>query len=159
MPDISTAVVGISLLNFVLFVIGIYHIGRKLGQIEVKVDTMWDFTMRRTMSEVVKSGLGSVNSPFKFNEEVQHALKSMKPELIAFWATLPADITDSAALLRIEAQFGEQILRLVGLPYKLTHDACLLLALTVAKQSNVIELAPGVPIELEMVKVSVPTPT
>lgn len=128
----------------------LFSVGRQMGQIEIKVDTMWAFQMRRTMSDAVASGLGSVNSPFKFNEDMRHALAPMKAELIEFWKTLPNGIEDSAALLKIEAQFGEQILRLVGLPFGLTHDACLLLALTIAKQSNIIELTPGVPIHLEL---------
>lgn len=150
MVDLNTTILGISVVNFLAFIAVVFHFARKVGGIEVKVDTMWAFQMRRTMSDVVQSGLGTVNSPFRFNDEVQHALAPMKPDLIAFWATLPLDITDAAALLKIEAEFGERILRLVGMPFALTHDACLLLALTVAKQSNTIELTPGVPIKIEL---------
>jgi hypothetical protein len=112
----------------------------RIAGIDVKVDTMWAFQMRRALSEAVSSGLASVNSPIVFTPEAIASLDPIRDELLAFWKTVPEGTSDAAALLLIEARFGEDLLRLVCIPCGLSHGACLLLAMTIAKGSSQISL-------------------
>jgi hypothetical protein len=110
-----------------------------LAELNVKVTTMWDFQMRRAMSEVVNSGVGKMNSPITFKPEVIKQLDPIKPQLIIFGEKVK-DLNDIEATLRIEKEFGKQLVDLVCIPFGLTHGACLIAALMVARQQNEIEI-------------------
>jgi hypothetical protein len=133
-PLVSTAA---ALLGLVALVV---RASMRLARVEVKVDTMWAFQMRRAMSEAVTSGIGSLNSPIKFREEAVAALEPIRSDLVDFWARLPPRVRDAEAALLIEGRFGDEILQRICIPFKLSHGACLLLALAVAKQSNDLSL-------------------
>jgi len=115
----------------------------RVGALEMKVDTMWAFQMRRAVSEVVSTGLGQLKSPVVFTDEARAALEPIREGLVGFWRTLPKGISDGEALLAIEMRFGDALLRLVCIPCGLSHGACLILALDIAKQSNVLDLNPA----------------
>jgi hypothetical protein len=103
-----------------------------MGAIELKVDTMWQFAMRRAMSEAVSTGLGQMNSPLKFTAEAYNRLEPMRADLVTFGKTLSSK-TDAQAMLDIEKRFGKQLLEVVSVPCDLSYGACLLLALSAAK--------------------------
>jgi len=135
--QISLAVSGGTLVTLILFII---KSSREYGALETKVNTMWAFQMRRAVSEVVTSGLGTINSPLLFNDLAKKSLEPIKGRLVEFYDTLPKPTSDVMALLKIEEIFGSQLLELVCIPCGLTHGACLLLALTVAKKANVVDI-------------------
>jgi hypothetical protein len=114
----------------------------RLGALEVKVETMWAFQMRRAVSETITTGLGQLNSPLHFTDAAIAALEPMRQQLLEFWKSVPPGTTDGEALLLIEARFGDEILKYVCIPCSLSNGACLLLALTIAKQSNEISFVP-----------------
>lgn len=112
----------------------------RLGALEVKVETMWAFQMRRAVSETITSGLGAMNSPLHFTEEAMASLDPIRADLIHFWGGLPPGTSDAEALLAIEQRFGDELLKDVCSPCGLSHGACLLLALAIAKQSSELTL-------------------
>ena len=71
----------------------------RLGALEVKVETMWAFQMRRAISETVASGMGTLNSPLKFSDLAIASLEPIKQDLLEFWKTMPPGISDAEALL------------------------------------------------------------
>jgi hypothetical protein len=111
-----------------------------MGSIQTKVDTMWAFQMRRAVSEIASSGVGTVNSPITFTQDARSAMNPLKDELIAFNAGIEKK-SDAEALLEIERVFGDRLLKLVCLPCGLSHGACLLLALAVARQTELLSLS------------------
>ena len=116
---------------------GLKDISRAVSLIpamNVKIDTMWNFQVRRAMSEVQDSGIGTTNSPLMFSEDAKRALDPIKDELIKFNETELQGVDDADALLAIERQFGERLYELVCKPCQLSHGACLLLACAVARQ-------------------------
>ena len=115
----------------------------RLARLELKVETMWGFQMRRAVSESVSSGIGQFNSPLVFSAAANAALDPIRQQLLDFWMTLTPLITDADALLAIEARFGNDLLRYVCTPCGLSHGACLLLALSIAKGSGGLNLAPA----------------
>jgi hypothetical protein len=117
------------------------RLSARLGVLEFKVATMWNFQVRRGFSEVVSTGIGSFGSPLHFNQEVQSALDPIRADLLAFGqAHLNSHTPDEEALLLLEAEFGDQLLHIICVPFGLSHGACLLLALTAATGRNEIEL-------------------
>ena len=139
-PEIA---VGISLGSLVTVLVFIARMAARFGALELKVDTMWAFQMRRAMSEVVEKGIGSLNSPMIFSDEARTALAPIKEQLIDFYqnkVTGTERNSDSLLLLAIERVFGSRLLELVCVPCRLTHGACLLLAMAVAKQSDALDI-------------------
>jgi hypothetical protein len=112
----------------------------KFGALELKVDTMWAFQMRRAMSEVVATGIGTMNSPLLFSDMARDALDPIKDDLINYYNHHLVSKGDADALLEIEREFGETLLTNVCIPCKLSHGACLLLALSVAKKIEKLEV-------------------
>jgi hypothetical protein len=134
----------ISVCSLAITIFGLVWFGGvKLGQIEVKVDTMWEFQMRRGESELVTRGFGRKKSPLVVSKEAMDLYNNgIAPELQKFYKELPHKnkITDNDLALKIENKFGERILTEVAIPNKLNLGGCLLIAVAVAKSKDVIEL-------------------
>lgn len=129
-----------SIIMSVVSVISVIYLGAyKMGRLEVKVDTMWDFQMRRAFSEAVNTGVGTMNSPLQFVPEAMEKLECMKPALQDFWAQnklLPMN----EFVVKLENNFGTRIMEEVCIPLGLSHGACLLMAAAAAKNVESIDL-------------------
>lgn len=117
-----------------------------VGEFKVKVETLWDFQMRRAAGETIKTGLGTLNSPLKI--DIVKAKKVIPPTLQAslqtWYGSINKRITDDRELLfEIERNFGGLILKEVCLPNQLAHGQCLLLAAAIAKRDELIVLPDG----------------
>jgi hypothetical protein len=123
-------------------IVAAIRLSMRLAVLEFKVQTMWTFQMRRGFTEVVNSGIGQVESPLTFNHDIDRALDPLRDELIDYGRTVLRGLPDDEALLMIEAQFGEELMKFVCVPQHLSHGACLLLALTIAKGVNSVRLPP-----------------
>ena len=135
--NISLALSATSIIGLLLFII---KVSMAIGVLKLKVDTMWAFQMRRAMSEAVDDGVGSLNSPLVFSDDARERLNPIKQDLIAFYAKLPPKLTDGEILLKIEHEFGDRLLIMVCVPCGLSHGACLLLAMAIARQTDTLDL-------------------
>ncbi len=135
--DNSSLSLIVSICSLIVTLIGLVWIGGvKMGQIEVKVDTMWSFLMRRAESEIINHGLGVKNSPIVINDDAKHWVDSLSDELHKLYQQMGSDVTDEKLALEIEKRFGEKILKDVCIPHGLYAGACLLIALEVAKENT-----------------------
>ncbi len=132
-PIASVIMSGISILSV------IYLGAVKLAKLEVKVDTMWDFQMRRAFSEAVKTGVATMNSPLHFDQEVRENLAPIRDELQQFWKTHHT-VPMLDFIIMLETKFGDQLLKEICIPRGLSHGACLLVALAVARGVDTIDL-------------------
>ncbi len=124
-------------------VIATIKISMRVGALELKVDTMWGFQMRRSMSEVITSGIAQMNSPLKFSEEAVARLEPIKDDLLAWYTKQPQGLGDATLMLKIEQSFGDILLKLICIPCGLSYGACLILALFMAKGVDELELGIG----------------
>ena len=111
----------------------------RLGALEVKVETMWQFQIRRAFAEVVSSGVATVNSPLTFDPEALKLLDPIKLKLREFGRKLGPEIPVTVALMEIEREFGDALVRDVCIPRQLTHGTCLLMALAVARGETAMQ--------------------
>ena len=111
----------------------VYLAGTKLAALEVKVDTIWDFIIRRAMSEAVFKGIGVINSPLKITPAAYKMMTYFEPELRTFYQQHGQGLQDRQFLFEIERRFGERLVKDVCIPNGLLMGACLLIALSVAK--------------------------
>jgi hypothetical protein len=131
---VSIVALAVTMLGFVI------RTSIRLGALELKVDTMWGFQMRRSMSEVITSGQGILNSPLVIKSDALEHLKPLKSDLQKLYQEQHSTIGDASMLLKIEEKFGDIILDLVCLPCGVSYGACLIIALAVAKGSNELNL-------------------
>jgi len=136
----TTVALGLSVASWVALLAFIVKVSMRFGALELKVDTMWGFQMRRSMTEVVTSGVGTLNSPLVISEEVMASLDPIKQRLIDWYEHYEGRGSDASVLLGIEQGFGNELMARVCLPCHLSYGACLIIALAVAKQTNEINL-------------------
>ena len=127
----------LSLIVSLLSILGIVYLaGVKIAKIEVKVDTIWSFVMRRAAGEAISLGLGVMNSPIVFTPSAIQLMDGLADELKGFYSRLGRQITDAELALEIERRWGEKILKEVCIPMGMHLGACLLLAVAVAKKES-----------------------
>ena len=134
---------GISILSICSLLLFVVKASMRLGALELKVDTMWGFQMRRSMSEVVNTGIGTINSPLIITKEVRSRLDPIKHRLQDWYKNYTDRGSDASVLLGIEKEFGDDLLTLVCFPCGLSYGACLIVALMVAKDTDEIDLSIG----------------
>lgn len=105
----------------------------RIRSLEVKVDTIWSFLVRRAVSEGVQKGMMEMNSPVAVSPESRALLSGMEWELRDFYDRVGAKLSDVAAMLEIEKRFGGRLLREVCTPHRMDKGECLVIALAVAK--------------------------
>jgi hypothetical protein len=103
------------------------------GQMRLKVDTMWEFQVRRAAVQAVNRGLAVMNSPLRPTEEAVKWFAGLDPKLQEAdntrWKALP----EHDMLLAIEREFGEEIMKEVCIPHNLWDASCLIIAACVAQ--------------------------
>ena len=107
---------------------------KRMVSIEVKVDTMWDFQMRRALSESIHKGIATINSPLTVTPEAKAWMHGLAEQLRDFYAKLGHRMTDRELALEIERRFGDEILHKVCIPNGLYEGACLIIAMEIAKE-------------------------
>ena len=107
----------------------------KLTSLQVKVDTIWGFLMKRALSEALVQGVATRNSPVRVNDEAKKWMSDLIPPIRDFYAKLGRrNITDAELAMEIERRFGDRILHEVCIPRGLYMGACLLIAVQAAKE-------------------------
>lgn len=132
----------LEILGFVGGLLAVYvKLSTKLATIEVKVETIWSSLVRRAFSEAVNKGMGTLNSPLLLKQEALDLMAPMAKELRDFYASEGRKYVgdDEALMLAIESKFGDKIVKEVCVPNALASHACLLIAIAVAKSTNVVD--------------------
>lgn len=114
----------------------IYSSATRIAKIEVKVETLWAFLMRRGAAEAVSNDLATMESPLYFKESALVLLDPIKDGLHQLAAENPHD-NALELLFKIEAKFGVFLMMEFCIPMKTYYGACNLAALQVAKQKPV----------------------
>lgn len=114
-----------------------YSIGSRQAKLEVKVDTMWDFLMKRALSEAVSKNIASMNSPAVVSDEAKGWFAALADALKEFYRTNLVNRPDTDAMLEIEKHFSDRILKEVCIPRGLHAGECLLIALSVARDGSI----------------------
>lgn len=116
---------------------GLYQIilfSTKFARLQLQVDTLWSFLVRRGQAEAVRTGIATLNSPIVMGEEAKGWMVHMAPELRELRIKLGTKINDEQLAFEIEKVFGERILKEVCIPHGLMLGACLQIAVAVAKE-------------------------
>jgi hypothetical protein len=135
-----TIPVWLALLGTGLTVLGLqWRFATRIARIELKVDTVWDFIIRRAQVEVVNVGWGTKKSPLVLNPATLQSIMPFIVDIVAFYARLIArepQISERELFIAIERQFGERIVETVCIPHKVNLGACIVAVLEACKLSQ-----------------------
>ncbi len=102
--------------------------------LDVKVETIWSFLMKRALSEAIVQGVATHNSPVRVTDEAKRWMSDLIAPIRNFYAKLGRrNITDAELAMEIERRFGDRILNEVCIPHGLYMGACLLIAIQAIK--------------------------
>jgi hypothetical protein len=109
----------------------------KVTKMEVKIETIWSFLMKRALSEALVQGVATHNSPVRVTDEAKRWMSDLIPPIRDFYAKLGRrNITDAELAMEIERRFGDRILNEVCIPHGLYMGACLLIAIQAVKEAS-----------------------
>lgn len=106
----------------------------RVTHVEQRIETLWDFQLRRAKVEAVVQGVGRMNSPLVLNADAKSWLEGIAAELRSFYRRLGRTLTESQLAEEIERRWGDEIVKRVCIPHGLFQGTCLLLAMEVAKE-------------------------
>lgn len=106
----------------------------RLNRLESKVETIWEFQLRRATIEAVQHGIGKMNSPLVISQEAKEWMGELAVRLREFYRRLGRTLTNSELALEIERRYGQEIVEKVCIPHGIFQGACLLIAMEVAKE-------------------------
>ena len=133
----NTVIATVSLIASAIAIFKVFFgLANRLTEIEVKVNTMWMFTLRRGQSEAVIDKLMKMNSPLVVTEKAYDIIKPLIPDLRKVYNELKkkkSDIEDTDLAMAIEIELGDRILNEICIPHHLYLGACLVIAVEAAK--------------------------
>ena len=117
------------------------NLNGRLERLSVKIDTLWDFQLRRGALEPMVSGVATKNSPLTVREEFLAVSKELGDPLRDFYRKIgrPA-MTNAELAFQIERHFGSEIVDKVCIPHGLSYGACLIIAIAVAKGDPTVDV-------------------
>lgn len=122
----------------------VYLAGVRLARIEVKVDTMWLFQLRRGMSEIHNRALGGFQSPLQLTPEAATFINPLAPELKVFYDNIHGEKLSLVELaIELEKEFGQRISQDVCIKAGIHDAACLIMALSVLRPVKPSDLIDG----------------
>jgi hypothetical protein len=106
----------------------------RLTRIEVHVETLWDFHIKRSMVEATTKGVGSMNSPFQVTPDSLTLASGLKEELLNWYKdNYPESVGDRELFIAVGRAFGERLIKEVAIPYNLQEGSCILIAMALIK--------------------------
>lgn len=112
----------------------VFSLVARLSRLELKTETIWDFLIRRAVSEGLGKGALEMNSPVRATEAAKQWIPAeLRDELQRFYASRCNKMSLPQLMMAIEREYGDIILREVCIPRGLASGACLVIAAEVAK--------------------------
>jgi hypothetical protein len=113
---------------------GIYVAGWRLGRLELKADTAWNFIVRRALMEAKYRGVVRENSPLTLSAEAREAYAPIAGQLRDFYAKAGHRLNDIELYAEIERRFADRLVTEICPKLGLLAGGCLVLAAAVAKE-------------------------
>lgn len=109
------------------------HLLIRSVRLEFKTNLIWDFMMRKALSEGLQKGLMTQNSPIELAPRVRPYYAGMAAELKAFYRK--HQHLDEREMFRLfEHHFGERMVKEVCVPLGLVAGACVIMAIAIARE-------------------------
>ena len=106
------------------------------GRLSLKVDTMWEFTLRRGKSEAVDKGFATMNSPFIVTEEAKRRMEPLMTDIRETYRKLGEYVSDVDLMVELEQHYGDRMLTEVCIPCGFYMGACLAIAVQLLRDGD-----------------------
>jgi hypothetical protein len=106
-----------------------YFVGVKLATLQIKVDTMWEFTLRRGKSEAINNGFAIMQSPLVVTEKGKWAVAPIIDEIREAYTARWLSLSNVDLAVEVERAFGDRVLEEICIPHKFNMGACLIIIL------------------------------
>ncbi len=112
----------------------IVYVSYRMGKLETKVDTLWEFLLKRAMGEALFKKVGEKHSPFKVSDNARSWFSGdLVKDLRQFYIEEGVGKSDMEIFILIEEKFGNRIFEEIGIPHGVTLDCCVVAAVEIAK--------------------------
>lgn len=111
----------------------IIKLSRHQAQIQLKVDTLWSYQIRRGTAETIHYGDRSLNSHLVVNDDVKKFFDPIVERIQSFYRHRGRRLDPTDLAVAIEITFGDDILEKVCIPHGISMDVALVVAMEVAK--------------------------
>lgn len=114
--------------------IKLWNVAAKYAQLELKVNTLWDFLMRRSIASGVDNGVVTMNSPIKSTRSMDELLEPFAKDFAELYKNIGCHLNERDLFIEFEKSFGDRIMREICIPYKIHQGAAIFAAIDVAKK-------------------------
>lgn len=127
------------LLTIIGTVLGfIWITATKLTRLEVKVETMWGFLIKRAVVEGVLGDHMETHSPVRLINNSGSMLEHMAEEIHKRYLEKWQKLTEAEIGLEIEKEFGNRLVKEVCIPNGIGFGVCLVIAIAAAKGTETL---------------------
>ena len=128
-------------LNYLSLVLGVvslvgvlWGVGYRQGKLEVKVDTMWDFQLKRGFSEGLQEAMLQTHSPLKTTSKARDMMMPVLDRVRQFYSEKGHRLSDPRLFEAIHAHFGDEILEKIALPRQLLYGSCIATLIKICRE-------------------------
>lgn len=108
----------------------------KHSKIEVKVDTIWDYIMRRAIAAGLETNNLTMNSPVMATPGLEAMLEPMKEDLWQYYKAGAYKLSTRELFIALEKDFGDRFMKEICIPNGITQGVCTLAAIDVLKKKT-----------------------
>lgn len=111
----------------------------RVAQMEVKVDTLWEYQVTRAKTEALVKGAMTENSPLVVSPHAREVYdhSGLTKALQKFYKEEGSSMNDVDLFIAIYKRFKEEIVRKACVPLRLHNGACFLIAVKLAQEAPV----------------------
>ena len=122
-------------LGTALTLIGVvWRASAQISEMKLKVDTLWDYVIRRGRAEGLHAGALAQNSPITITPDARRWFEGLAGDLHAWYQKAGRGLADRELYVALEKQFGERITNEVCVPHRVHAGACLAMAALVCRE-------------------------
>ena len=111
-----------------------FYLGQRIAKLDLKISIIWQFFVRRSVTEAVTKGAATLNSPLLLTPESRRWFDGLASDLHAIHAKLGPKATDQQLYMEIEMKLGDRIMHEICLQHGLNAGGCMALAAAVARE-------------------------
>jgi hypothetical protein len=112
------------------------YLAVRIARIELKANTVWDFIMRRALSEALEHGLLTKNSPLVVTKLAEDVFAAIKPDLIVWYNREGSRLGERDLFEAVERTFGERLTNEICVKLGLDKGGCVTTAIEIMKKST-----------------------
>ena len=123
----------------------IFWFGKRFAAVEFKVDTLWDFIMRRGLVAALNKGLVTMNSPITVPASSLQIYAGMIEDLQRWYVNVGKEIERKSAseqdkernmFAAVEHYFGDRIVKEICIPHRMDVGECVVTALAICRMKD-----------------------